>query len=63
LSVIAVLMLTLTALGFVENAYGVEVPDWWLNAFSFALLAVCIWFVGWAFRYFVRRVCGSHHGA
>jgi hypothetical protein len=59
LSIVAILMLALTAVYLVETAYYGETPDWWLHALSFALLAICIWFVGWVFRYFVRRIWGS----
>jgi protein-S-isoprenylcysteine O-methyltransferase Ste14 len=59
LSIVAALLLVLTAVYLVETAYhGQETPDWWLHALSLALLAVCIWFAGWVFRYFVRRIWG-----
>jgi heme/copper-type cytochrome/quinol oxidase subunit 2 len=59
MSLVAALLLALTALLLVDIAYGEEMPDWWLHALSLALLAACVWFVGWAFRYFVRRLSGS----
>jgi hypothetical protein len=55
LSALAALLLALTAVLLVSIADGLEMPDWWLHAVSLALLAVCIWFVGWIFRYVVRR--------
>ena len=59
MSILAALMLALTAVLLVDIAYGEEMPDWWLHALSLALLAICVWFVGWLFRYFVRRISGS----
>jgi hypothetical protein len=57
LAILAALLLVLTAAYLAETAYyGQETPDWWLHALSLALLAVCIWFSGWVFRYFVRRI-------
>jgi hypothetical protein len=34
-------------------------PDWRLHTVSLALLAVCVWFIGWLFRYVVRRIVGQ----
>jgi CDP-diglyceride synthetase len=62
LSILAALLLALTAVLLVDVAcgqVGQEMPDWLLQALSLALLAICIWFVGWVFRYFVRRIWGS----
>jgi heme/copper-type cytochrome/quinol oxidase subunit 2 len=62
LRILAALLLAVTAVLLVGVAYGQigkEVPDWWLHALSLALLALCVWFVGWVFRYFVRRIRGS----
>jgi hypothetical protein len=59
MSILATLLLALTAAFLGEIAYGKEMPDWWLHALSLALLAISIWFVGWLFRYFVRRIWGS----
>jgi hypothetical protein len=59
MSILAALLLALTAVLLVDIAYGEEMPDWWLHALSLALLAIGIWFVGWVFRYFVRRIWGS----
>ena len=59
MSILAALMLALTAAFLVEMVYGHEMPDWWVHALSLALLAICVWFAGWAFRYFVRRIWGS----
>jgi hypothetical protein len=59
MSILAALLLALTAVLLVDIAYGEEMPDWWLHALSLALLAICAWFVGWLFRYFVRRISGS----
>ena len=56
MSILAALLLALTAVLLVDIAYGEEMPDWWLHALSLALLAICVWFVGWVFRYFVRRI-------
>jgi heme/copper-type cytochrome/quinol oxidase subunit 2 len=56
MSALAALLLVLTAAYLVETAYEQEMPDWWLHALSLALLAICIWVVGWLFRYFVRRI-------
>jgi hypothetical protein len=47
-------LLSITLL--VVLAYGQDMPGWWVHALSLALLAVSVWFVGWLFRYFVRRV-------
>ncbi len=61
-SMLAALLLAVTAVLFVGVAYGPfgqEMPDWFLQALSLALLAICVWFVGWVFRYFVRRIWGS----
>jgi hypothetical protein len=59
MSILAALLLALTAVLLVDIAYGEEMPDWWLHALSLALLAISLWFVGWLFRYFVRRIWGS----
>jgi chromate transport protein ChrA len=59
MSILAALLLALTAVLLVDIAYGEEMPDWWLHALSLALLAICAWFVGRLFRYFVRRISGS----
>ena len=48
-----------TAVLLAGIASGQEMPDWWLHALSLVLLAMCVWFVGWVFRYFVRRIWGS----
>jgi TRAP-type C4-dicarboxylate transport system permease small subunit len=55
LSIVAASLLILTAAYLVEIAYSQGAPDWWLHALSLALLAICIWFVGWVFRYVVRK--------
>jgi hypothetical protein len=55
-SVLAALLLAATAFLLLDIAYGQEMPDWWLHALSLALLAGCVWFVGWVFRYFVWRI-------
>jgi hypothetical protein len=59
MSVVAVLLLALTAVLLVSIASGQEMPDWRLHAVSLALLAVCVWFIGWLFRYVVRRIVGQ----
>jgi len=59
MSVVAVLLLALTAVLLVSIASGQEMTDWWLHAVSLALLAVCVWFLGWLFRYVVRRIVGQ----
>ena len=56
MSVVAILLLALTAVLLVSIASGQTMPDWWLHAVSLVLLAVCVWFVGWLFRYVVRRI-------
>jgi hypothetical protein len=60
LSVLAAVLLALTAVLLVGIANGLDMPDWWLHAVSLALLAVCIWFVGWVLRYVVRRTVARH---
>jgi heme/copper-type cytochrome/quinol oxidase subunit 2 len=59
MSILAALLLALTAVLLAGIASGQEMPDWWLHALSLVLLAICVWFVGWVFRYFVRRIWGS----
>jgi heme/copper-type cytochrome/quinol oxidase subunit 2 len=59
MSILATLLLALTAVLLVDIAYGQEMPDWWLHALSLVLLAICVWLVGWVFRYLVRRISGS----
>jgi heme/copper-type cytochrome/quinol oxidase subunit 2 len=59
MSFLAALLLALTAVLLVDIAYGEEMPNWWLHALSLALLALCVWFVGWIFRYCVWRIWGS----
>lgn len=59
MSVVAVLLLAFTAILLVSIADGQEMPDWWLHAVSLALLAACVWLVGWLFRYVVRRIVGQ----
>jgi hypothetical protein len=59
MSVVAVLLLALTAVYLVSIAFGPDTPDWWLHAVSLALLAVCVWFVGWVLRFVVRRIEGQ----
>lgn len=59
MSAVASLLLAWTAVLLVGIAYGQDMPDWWLHALSLALLAVCVWFAGWIFRYVVRRISGS----
>jgi hypothetical protein len=56
MSLLAALLLALTAVLLVSIAYGEDMPDWWLQALSLALLALCVWFIGWVFRYIVRRI-------
>jgi hypothetical protein len=56
LSIVAASLLVLTAAYLVEIVYSQRAPDWWLHALSLALLAICIWFVGWIFRYVVRKM-------
>jgi CDP-diglyceride synthetase len=58
MTVVAALLLALTIVYLVSIAYGPSTPDWWLHAVSLALLALCVWFVGWAFRSVVRRIVG-----
>lgn len=59
MSILAALLLAWTAVLLVSIAYGQEMPDRWLHALSLALLAICVWFAGWVFRYFVQRLWGS----
>ena len=59
MSILAALLLAWTAALLVSISYGEEMPDWGLHALSLALLAICVWFVGWVFRYVVRRIWGS----
>jgi hypothetical protein len=58
-SMLAALLLAVTAILLIDIASGQEMPDWCLHALSLALLAICVWFVGWVFRCFVRRIWGS----
>ena len=59
MSVVAALLLALTAILLVSIADGQGMPDWWLHAVSLALLALCVWFVGWIFRCVVRHMVGQ----
>jgi hypothetical protein len=59
MTIIAAALLALTAALLVSVASGQDMPDWWLHAVSLALLAVCVWFVGWVFRYVERRIAGQ----
>ena len=59
MSILAALLLALTAVLLLSIASGQDMPDWGLQALSLALLAVCAWFAGWVFRYVVRRIWGS----
>ena len=63
MSILAALLLALTAVLLVDIAYGEEMPDWWLHALSLALLAICAWFVGMAIPIFRAAHIGIDHGA
>jgi hypothetical protein len=63
MSILAALLLALTAVLLVDIAYGEEMPDWWLHALSLALLAICVWFVGMVIPIFRAAHIGIDHGA
>ena len=46
MSILAALLLALTAVYLVSIAYGQGRRDWWLHALSLALLAICVWCIG-----------------